>query len=283
MSLIAIAGAGDLAGALAHTLVARGRVGEIRLIDPAEGVAAGKALDLQQAATLHGSATEIRAASDWWAAAGARVIVVADAAGAIGEWQGEAGAATVRRLAELAPRACLVFAGPAQRELIERAATELGVARERLLGSAPAGFAAAVRALVALELGVSHADVALAVTGAPPEKTVIGWSQAAVRGVSLSDLVTPPALAQLARQALRLWPPGPYTAAAAAARIVEALATGGSPRVFTCFVPIEDEWPAARGRVVAMPVQLGPGRVAAILPPRLSRQEQVQFENAIAR
>ena len=58
--VIAIVGAGDLGGALASTLAARGRVREIRLIDEAGTAAAGKALDVQQSTPVHGTAVACR-------------------------------------------------------------------------------------------------------------------------------------------------------------------------------------------------------------------------------
>lgn len=283
MPLVAVVGAGEIGGAVAHKLVQRGRVTEVRLVDPAEAVATGKALDIQQAAAIEGSATKVTAASDWWAAAGARVIVLADAAGSTGEWLGDAGLVTLGRLADLAPRAGFVLAGAVQRALLERGAAELGLRRDRLVGSAPTALEAAVRALVAVELGFSHAEVQVGIAGAPPEHLVIGWSHATARGVLLSDLLPPPAFTRLAERARHLWPPGPYAAASAAARVAEALATGGSPRLFACFVVLDDEVPGARGRVAAMPVRLGAGRVQAVIMPGLSRHERVQLENAIAR
>ena len=48
MPQIAIIGAGALGGALAHKLASRNRLAEVRLIDPAESVAQGKALDIVQ-------------------------------------------------------------------------------------------------------------------------------------------------------------------------------------------------------------------------------------------
>src|SRR5438552_15691147 len=88
MSFVAIIGAGDVGGATARALSARGRVTAIRLIDEHAGIAAGKALDLSQSAPIVGSDTSIEAFTDFASAAGASAIVLADAASGA-DWRSE--------------------------------------------------------------------------------------------------------------------------------------------------------------------------------------------------
>src|SRR5438034_847083 len=80
MSFVAIIGAGDVGGATARALSARGRVTAMRLIDEHASVAAGKALDLRQSAPIIGSDASIEASTDFASAVGASAIVLADAA-----------------------------------------------------------------------------------------------------------------------------------------------------------------------------------------------------------
>src|SRR5687767_11844602 len=81
MSDVAILGAGELGGALAHLLARKHVVRAVRLVDGAGRIAAGKALDIAQAAPIEGHATTVEGATDIMAAAGARVVVIADPAG----------------------------------------------------------------------------------------------------------------------------------------------------------------------------------------------------------
>jgi malate/lactate dehydrogenase len=83
-------------------------------------------------------------------------------------------------------------------------------------------------------------------------------------------------IAALSARIPGLWPPGPYAIASAASRIVEAIANG-SRRRFSCFVAL------GRGRVAAMPVELGEDGVLRIIEPTLTRQERTMLENALAR
>lgn len=279
MSFIAILGAGAIGGALAHRLAARGRVPHIRLIDDERRIADGKALDILQSAPIEGWATRLSAGGALEDAAGAGVIVIADGGASGAEHAGETALASLRRLTRMETAAPLVFAGAAQRELMQRALSELHVPARRLVGSAPGALQAAVRARTALELNGTGVDLQVLVTGVPPRGAVIAWEGATAAGQPLGALVPAHRLAAISAFLPALWPPGPFALASAAARVVEALAAG-SRRTHTCFVACDS--PPARGTVAALPVELGKGGVQRVVKPALSRQEQTQLENALA-
>ena len=280
MARVAIVGAGELGGALAHKLAARDRVASVCLIDSARGVAAGKALDIRQAGPIERSGTRLTAgAID--GVVGAGVVVVADSAGPPDEdGRGDSGPALMKRIVGLAGDAPILCAGADGGELIARAVRDLGIARTRIVGSAPEALAAALRALIALEADISPAQVDLQVLGRPPEHPVVAWSRASAGGGPLEDRLSPPALARVRRRVARLWPPGPYALASAAARVAEALATGGSRRVFTCFVA--DESHRSRSTPV-VPVLLSASGVGELVAPALSPAERVQLDSALER
>src|SRR3954462_12888734 len=98
MSFVAVLGAGNLGGTLAHRLALGDRVREVRLIDTEERIAQGKALDIRQASPIDGCAAIVTAAGSIAAVAGAAVIVVADPASGNGEYAGEEGLDLVCRL-----------------------------------------------------------------------------------------------------------------------------------------------------------------------------------------
>lgn len=276
MPFMAIIGAGPIGGATAHKAASRDRMGEIRLIDSAEGIAAGKALDIVQAAPLEGFGTRVTAAGDLRAAAGAALIVVADGAADAKEHSGEAGLALLRTLTAIETRAPLLFAGPGPRELMGRAVTELKVVPARLVGSAPLALESALRALAGLTVDASGVEVSLRVLGIPPHGAVVGWEEGTVFGQPLTAHLAPHEIAALSGRIPGLWPPGPYALASAAARVAEAI-VNGSRRRFSCFVPIE------RRGVAAMPVEVHEDGVARVLAPCLTRQEQTQLDNALER
>jgi malate dehydrogenase len=278
MHEVAIVGAGELGGALAHVIARRDVARTVRLIDDKGRIAEGKALDIAQAAPVEGFATRLVGSTDPSTAAGAAVIALADRAGG-GEWQGEEALQLVQRLTRSTQTAIILCAGAAQRDVIEFAACELRVPRTRLLGSAPEALAAGARALVALAANTSPRDVALSVLGVPPAHVVIPWEEASLAGFALSRVIDEPTRRRLAAQVSALWPPGPYALASAATMAIEAMA-GRCRRTASCFVA-PDLSAGRRVRTAAMPVRLGPAGIAEVLIPRLSVVEKVALDNAM--
>jgi malate dehydrogenase len=278
MGFIAIVGGGSLGGAVAHALAVRDRVTEVRLIDPAGQVARGKALDIQQASPIDNFTTRLTAAESLDAAVGADIIVIADAAAGNVEHAGEAGLGLVRHLVRAGSRAPILCAGASQRDLVGKAVTDLHLARGLVLGSAPFALESALRALAGLALDGSAVEVCLRVVGVPPRAAVVAWEEATAYGQPLASQMPPHTMAGLTARIPGLWPPGPYALAAAAARVVEAVALG-SRRRFSCFVAM-DAGPL-RAAVGSMPVGLGPRGVESVHEPALTPQERTALENAL--
>lgn len=278
MPFVAILGAGPIGGALTHALAERGRVEEVRLIDPEGRIAEGKALDILQSSPVQQFSTRVTGAASLAAAAGAAAIVLADFISG-GEIAGEGGLATVRQIARLDTSAPLLFAGSAQRELMQHAINELHLSPRRVLGSAPLGLESGVRALAAALIDASPADLAIGIAGVPPRAAVIGWDAATAFNRPIAAVLPAHHLASISSRLPALWPPSPYTLAAAAARVAEALA-GGSRRRYTCFAPI-DVAGAGRGLIAAVPVEIVRGGIGRTLEPALSRHERTAFENGL--
>ena len=281
MSVVAIVGAGTLGGALAQTIAARDHVRSVRLVDAAADVAAGKALDIRQSAPLDRFGTRVTAHGDLAAAAGADVVVLAGpAAGPEREWADDAGLALLDRLGPARSDTVVLCAGASHRRLVERAVTERGLPARRLFGTAPEALRAAVTAVVALDIGCPASDVALTVAGIPPRHAVVPWGQATVAGQRLVERLPATRLAHAGARTPLLWPPGPYALAAAAARVVAALVERMA-RMPCCFV-VHDGELGARGRAVAVPVQLDAGGIARIVEPPLTAGERVRLGNGLA-
>lgn len=274
MSFIAIIGAGAIGGALAHKLAGRDRVREVRLIDAAGSIARGKALDIRQSGPVEGFSTLVTGEEDLAAAAGAEVVVLADAASGKGEHSGEAGQAMLSRMIRMGIAAPVVFAGCDQRGVMRNAVAELRLPDSRVVGSAPLALESALRALVGLAVDGSGLDVSLTVLGVPPKSAVVAWEEATVFGQPLGSVLPAHEIAGLSARIPGLWPPGPYALGAAAARVVEGIALG-TRRRYSCFVSL------GRGRVAAMPVQLWQDGVRRVVEPALSPQERTALDNAL--
>ena len=277
---MAIVGAGEMGGAAARALALRARVDTIRLIDDSASVAAGKALDLEQAGPILRSDTRVEGVADLAAASGANVIVLADPVGAT-EWSGEPGLAVLRRLLKMGclEHAVLILAGAGQRTLMQQGFDELGLSRSRTLGSAPDALAATARALVAIEARATSNQVMLTVLGNPPDKMVIPWAEASVGGHSISSMLTAPQLHQLERRLRGLWPPGPGALGTAAALFCEA-AAAGSRRLFSAFVSLDRD-NGTKAPVCAWPVSIGPNGLERITTPVLTGRDRVVVDEVL--
>ena len=285
MRSIVILGAGELGGALARQLAAADIAAQITLVDSAGSVAAGKALDILQAAPVDGYSTLVQGTTDESAVVGADLIVIADRSGvagalAVAEWQDDAGVALLRRAVYL-NNTTVLCAGSRHLDLVDRGVREIGLSRQRLLGSAPEALRAAVVSFAALEANADPNDVSLTVVGRPPGQIIVPWDDASIAGRRATDVLSPPALTRLDGRLARLWPPGPLTLAGAATRVVTALATRGR-RALSLFVSAPRE-EGGRGHAGMLPALVGADGLVTLLTPTLSTRDRVRLDTAIQR
>jgi len=278
MREIAVIGAGELGGEIAHALAAHDVAREIRLIDDAGQVAAGKALDIAQAAPVEGFATRLSGSTDLASAGGATLVVVADRFEG-GDWQGEEALALLHQLRPCTSGALIVWAAATGREAIERGVRELHIPRERLFGSAPEALAGAVRALVALETNSSPGEVALTVLGIPPARIVVPWNDVTIGGFAATRLLDDPARRRVTARLVALWPPGPHALASATAKVIDAI-SGRTRCLASCFVAGDDS-AGIRARTFALPVRLGRSGIEETVLPDLGVVERIALDNAI--
>lgn len=277
---IVILGAGELGGALARQIAAADSVSSVVLIDDAGRIAEGKALDIRQAAPVDRYATSVTGTTDIAAATSAHFLLLADRASAPGtEWQDDQGVALVKRVAEFNHSAPIICAGASQLPLIERCVREHAFPRQRVIGSAPEAFRSAVVSMTALEARCDPRDVNLTVVGRPPNQLVVPWEDASIAGRKATSLLTPPMINRIDARLSRLWPPGPLTLAAAAARLLSA-AIRRAPTTLSVFVALNRDEGSA-GRVAMLPITMTPQGVATVIHPRLSGRDQVRLETVL--
>jgi len=281
MPTICIVGAGELGGSTAHALARGERVRRVLLIDEDGTIAAGKALDIQQSGAVDGFHTRVDGTNDLTRVAGGAVVVIADSGRASQEWSGELGLSMVARLNGFLGTAPIVFAGASHADLILSVGREAGLNRRRLIGSAPEGLAAAVRAIVALEARCSPSEVTLAVLGTPPSGFLVPWGEASIGGYSLERVLTQVQLRRVETRLARLWPPGPQTLGLAAAKVAEATVTS-SRRSMSVLTVLGGEF-GVRDRAGVLPCMLTPSGIAEVRLPDLNTRERVQLETALGR
>lgn len=277
---IVVLGAGDIAATVARQVAAADIAARVILVDEAGAVAAGKALDIAQAAPVDRYATSLSGTDDVTVVTGAAVVVIADRV-AGGEWDGEAGLALVSRVAGLNQEAPMVCAGPRQGMLIDRGVHELGVPRTRLFGTAPEALRAAAVSLVALEAEASPADISLMVVGRAPHEIIVPWESASISGRRAIDVLAPPAITRIEERLPRLWPPAATTLGSAAGLVLRSM-LARAPRSHALQVAVA-RGPSAPGQSAMLPARVHRRGILRMEPTPLSSRDRVRLETALAR
>jgi malate dehydrogenase len=279
MRSVAILGAGDLGATLARLLAEREVARRIVLVDPDDGRARGKALDIMQSGPVDRFDVRVDGCATLDLAGACDLVVVADhpaldqetlSPGRAAEWMRDVAS-------RLGPAALLVARGGAA-PLLE-AALAHGVPRERMLGSAPIAFAAAVSRRIAAEVQTAARDVAALVLGAPPAHAIVPQGTATAAGIPVERL-SPVALRRALEGAARRTP-GPVALAAAAARAAAVLARA-HPVLLSVTAVLQGEY-GHRGTALAVPARVAAGRVQGVVEIALDPVDRVAFDNAASR
>lgn len=257
MAKVVILGAGPIAGELASTLTRAGVAAVILFDDDVPSMAAGKALDVQQACPIIGSDTAMSGGGRSADLLDVDVLVVADRGSDGREWSGETGLA---QLARLLPRVrgTVAFAGASHAWLLERSVIELGRSRSAAIGSAPLALEAAVRAMAALEADCPVSDVHLTIAGRPPTEVAVLWDISQIAGEAATRRLDQGALRRIEARIPALWPPGPYALGSAASLAVRTILEG-TDRTLTGFTLLD-----RRDTAVALPVRYKRGSPSSV-------------------
>lgn len=279
MLSVNILGAGDLGATLARCLAERELVRRIALVDADVGKARGKALDIAQSGPVDHFDVGVEGFPTLEAAPAADCWVIADPPELAGPGGDKRAADLARAVAAAVGRGLLVVA-PAQdaAALVEAAAQRLP-SRDRVVGSAPVAFAAALRRRLARELGLEPSAVQAAPMGLPPAHALVPFGTALAGGVPVERLS--PVATRRALEALRSRALGPVALAHAALRVLAALFSA-RPAVLPVFAFLAGEY-GHRGVALAVPARLCAGRMEAVVEFELEPVDRVAFDSAAER
>lgn len=201
---VSIIGAGQVGATVAHLLMLKGLAG-IVLIDIVEGLAAGKALDLMQAAAIENRAVQVSGTTDYAAMAGSRVIVVtaglARKPGMSREDLLAANAAIVgpiaERIARHAPQAVVIVVTNPLDLMTALVLAQTRFPRQRVMGMAGVLDAGRLRAFVAARAHADPAGIQAMVLGSHGDQMVPLKESITVDGAPASRAIPPQELGQL--------------------------------------------------------------------------------------
>ena len=284
---VAVIGAGNVGASTALYVAERG-LADVTLIDILEGMPQGKALDLQQSAPLWGKGGRIEGSNDLAAVKGADVVVMTAGfprkPGMSRSDLLKANADIVRPAAEAvrqhAPNATVVVVTNPLDVMAHLFWKTCGFPKQRVLGMAGILDSARMRAFIAMELGVSGADIHAMVLGGHGDSMVPLPRFTTVGGIAIGELLPADRIAAIAdrtrgggAEIVKLLKTGSayYAPAMSAVEMVEAILTD-QKRLVPCSVLLEGEY-GMRDLFLGVPVVLGARGVERIVELKLTPDE----------
>lgn len=193
---IALVGAGNIGGTLAH-LAGLKNLGDIILIDVNEGVAKGKALDLEQSSKVENFEANITGSSDYFAIEGADVVIVtagvARKPGMSRDDLFSINSTIIKTVAEnikqYAPQAFVIVITNPLDIMVYLMQKTSGLPANKVVGMAGVLDSSRMSLFLAKEFNVAIKDVTSCVLGGHGDTMVPLIRYSSIGGVSLPDLI----------------------------------------------------------------------------------------------
>jgi malate dehydrogenase len=292
---VTVVGAGNV-GATAAQEIARRDYAEVVLVDIKEGLPQGKALDIDQAASVLGYEPSVVGSNGYEETKGSDVVVVTAGVPRTGDMsrddlvsinEGIVGSVT-REVVEHSPDAILIIVSNPLDAMCHVAKNVSGWPRERVFGMAGILDTARFSAFISMETGASIKDVTAMVLGGHGDQMVPVVSATTVGGVPLTKLVSADrieAMVQRTRvgggELVKLlgtsaW----YAPGAAAAQMVDSVVLD-QKRVLPCTALLQGEY-GIDDLYMGVPVKLGAGGIEEIFELDLTDEERAGLDESAA-
>ena len=293
---ITIVGAGNVGASCALGAAARD-LGDIVLIDVVDGLAAGKALDLEQAGPIAGFAHHISGTTDYAATAGSDIaIVTAGLARKPGMSRddllaknAEIVSGVVRGLVAESPDVILIIVSNPVDAMTGLAHKVSGLPARRVVGMAGVLDSARMRTFIAAAAGASAKDVQAFVLGGHGDTMVPLVRHSSIGGVPLAKVLPKEKIEKIVdrtrnggAEIVALLKTGSafYAPAAAAVEMAQAILRD-ERRVLPCAAYCDKEY-GVGGYFVGVPARLGAGGVLDVLEFDLTADEKAAFDRSAA-
>jgi malate dehydrogenase len=285
---VTVVGAGNVGATCAQRIV-EGGLADVYLVDVVEGLAAGKALDLAQAAPIVGHGCRITGGTDYAPAEGSDVVVVtagiARKPGMSREdllaTNGKIITQVVQDVTAVAPDAILLIVSNPLDVTTYIAQEVSGLPRERVFGMAGVLDTARFCTFIAQEVGCSPQDVTAMVLGGHGDSMVPLPRHATVSGIPVTELIPPERLAQIVQRTrdggaeiVSLLKTGSaFYAPSASVTAMVASILRDEKRILPTCVRLEGEY-GLHDVFVGVPARLGRSGVEQIIELELTAEER---------
>ncbi len=291
---IALIGAGNIGGTMAHIAAIRG-LGDVVLFDVVEGLPQGKALDLTEGGPIEPFDATITGTNDYKDIQGADVtIVTAGLARKPGMSRDDLLSVNSKIMTEVsagirenAPDTFLIIVSNPLDAMVTLARRETGFPKERLVGMAGVLDSARYRSFVAMELGVSVESVQAMVLGGHGDDMVPIRSSCTVGGAPVLKFISEERLLEIETRtrkaggevvALLKTGSAYYSPATAAIRMAESFLKDKG-EILPCAAYLEGEY-GYSGFYLGVPARIGAGGVEEVIEFDLTDDEKKALDES---
>ncbi len=289
MRKITVVGAGNVGATAAQRLAEMELAREIVMIDVADGIPQGKALDQWESAPVEGFDSRVTGATSYDDAAGSGIFIVtagiARKPGMSRDDLLKTNAAIVRSVSEeiarVAPESIIIVVSNPLDVMCHVAMKASGFPKERVLGMAGVLDTARYRSFIALELDCSVRDIQALVLGGHGDTMVPLASYTSVSGIPLTQLLPQERIDALVERtrtggaeivAHLKTGSAYYAPSSASVQMAEAMVRDHR-RILPCAAYLEGEY-GQEGIFLGVPCKLGEGGLLEILEVELTQAER---------
>jgi malate dehydrogenase len=289
---ITVVGAGNVGGTTAQRLAEKDAY-DVVLVDIAEGVAQGKALDISQAGPVCGYSTRVIGTNGYVETAGSSVAVITSGIPRKPGMSRDELLATnakivksvVSELVSRSPDIILILVTNPLDAMVHVARRVSGLPKSRVIGMGGILDSARMRSFIAAELNVPGPDVEAMVLGGHGDTMVPLPRYTTVKGKPISSLMSKDTLDAIIKRTrdggaeiVGLLKTGSafYAPSASAVDMVEAIHKD-QKRVLPCSVLCEGEY-GLKDVIVGVPVKIGRGGMEQVVEYELTTEERAALE-----
>lgn len=294
---IALIGGGNIGGTLAMLCISK-ELGDIVLFDVVEGLPQGKALDLSHAAPVMGSSVNIKGTNDYKDMQGADVCIITAGLprkpGMSRDDLLNTNAKIMKSVADgirtYASQSFVIVVSNPLDAMVTLCQRDTKISTNKVVGMAGVLDSARYRAFLAEELNISPTCIEAFVLGGHGDDMVPVRSYTTVRGIPISQLVSPDKLDAIEKrvrgaggEVVALLKTGSafYSPAVAAIEMAESYLKD-QKKVLPCAAYLDGEY-GFKGFYMGVPAIIGAGGIEKIIQIELAEKEQAELELSASR
>ena len=294
-SKITVVGAGFVGSTVAHWLAVH-ELGDIDLLDIAEGIPQGKALDLLESGPVEGFDLKIKGTNKYEDTTDSDIVVITAGIprkpGMSRDDLIKTNAGIMKSVCEnvkkYSPNAILIVVSNPLDVMVYVAWKVTGFAPNKVIGMAGVLDSARMRTFIAEELNVSVEDVTAFVMGGHGDTMIPVMRYANVGGIPLSDLLSKEKISAISERTknggaeiVELLKTGSayFAPAASVVAMVESILKD-KRRVMPCAAYLNGEY-GVKGLFIGVPVILGKNGVEKVIEIKLNEEERALFSKTV--